>query len=80
LALAVAVLGAWNIVQSQVFAQGTVRWLTFADGLGLLGLALGGLVLHELSTERVVHALEVVGSAIDSDREAEADREPVRAA
>ena len=80
LALAVGAIGAWNIVQTQVFAQSTVKWLTFADGLGLLGLTLGGLVLHELSTERVVHALEVVGSAIGSEQEPKTDREPARAA
>jgi hypothetical protein len=82
LALLVGTIGAWNIVQTQVFADATSRWLTFADGLGLLGLTLAALVLHELSTERVVHALEVVRSAADGDAEqaAEADREAAQAA
>lgn len=53
-------IAAWNIIQSRVFAAGTARWLTFADGLGIAAVALVGLVLHELSTERVVHSLEVV--------------------
>jgi hypothetical protein len=61
-----AVIGGWQIVQTLVFSAATSRWLTFADGCALEALALAGLVLHELSTERVVHALEVVGSAIDS--------------
>jgi hypothetical protein len=79
LALAFTVLGAWNIVQSLVFGTSTARWLTFADGLGLLGLSLAGLVLHELSTERVVHALEVVGTAPARSEKVESDGEPVRA-
>lgn len=72
------VIGAWQVVQTLVFAGGTTRWLSFADGCALELLALAGLVLHELSTERVVHALEVVGSAADGD--AERRREPLHAA
>lgn len=53
-------IAGWNIVQSLVFGASTARWLTFADGLGILALAVAGLTLHELSTERVVHSLEVV--------------------
>lgn len=57
---AVAAIGAWQVVQALVFGTGTARWLTFADACGLLGAALAGLAVHELSTERVVHSLEVV--------------------
>lgn len=55
-----AALGAWTIVASLVFASGTVHWLGFASALGFVGLAITGLVAHELHTERVVHELEVV--------------------
>jgi uncharacterized membrane-anchored protein len=55
-----ASVAVWQIVQSLVFAASTSRWLTFADGLAFLATALAGLIVHELSTERVVHALEVV--------------------
>ncbi len=70
LAGAATAIGVWQIVQTLVFSGAATRWLTFANGCALELLALAGLVLHELSTERVVHALEVVGSAVDS---AEAD-------
>ena len=45
-----AVLGAWTVVASLVFAGATVTWLTFAEGtavaaLGLVGLALDHVVL-----------------------------------
>ena len=56
----VAVLAAWTIVESLVF-QGTVMtWLTFSAACGMLVLAVCGLTIHELSTERVVHTLEDV--------------------
>ena len=61
-----------------VFSGATTRWLGFADGCGLLGLAIAGLVLHELSTERVVHSLEVI-DARASGTSVEAEREPVHA-
>ena len=55
----IGVLGAWTIVASLVFAGSVVTWLGFASGAAFVGLALVGLVLHELYTERVVHSLEV---------------------
>lgn len=55
----IGLLGVWTIVASLVFAGSAVTWLGFASGVALVGLALIGLTLHELSTERVVHSLEV---------------------
>jgi hypothetical protein len=50
----------WETVQSAVFAGPVARWLTLANGVlaGTFGCI--GLVLHELTTERVIHVLEVV--------------------
>jgi hypothetical protein len=50
----------WEIVQSAVFAGAVAKWLTFSNGLIAGGLACAGLITHELSTERVIHVLEVV--------------------
>jgi len=55
----IGILGAWTIVASLVFGGSAVTWLGFASGVALAGLAFAGLTLHELSTERVVHAFEV---------------------
>jgi len=55
----IGVLGAWTIVASLVFSAGVVTWLGFASGIALVGLAFAGLTLHELHTERVVHAFEL---------------------
>jgi hypothetical protein len=55
-----AIVSAWMIVASQVFALDTVQNLTFAEALGIAALALVGLTAHELSTERVVHSLTPV--------------------
>ena len=66
-ALATAIVSAWMIVASQVFAQRTVRHLTLAEALVVAGLALIGLTVHELSTERVVHSLEVKAARRESE-------------
>lgn len=68
----IAVVSAWMIVASQVFSLGTVQNLTFAESLAIAGLALVGLTGHELSTERVVHALDPV-STRDREREQKLD-------
>ena len=59
----IGILGAWTVVASLVFAGSTVIWLGFASGVALVALALIGLTLHELTTERVVHSLEVTTAA-----------------
>jgi hypothetical protein len=55
----IGLLGAWTIVASLVFSGATVTWLGFASGIAFAALAVIGLTLHELYTERVVHSLEV---------------------
>lgn len=56
----IALVSAWMIVTTQVFSLATVQDLTFAESLGIVALALAGLTGHELSTERVVHALSPI--------------------
>jgi hypothetical protein len=53
-------LASWSAVASVVFTGGALRWLSFGEAIGLACLALGGLVAHELRTERVVHSFEAV--------------------
>lgn len=59
---ATAVLGALIIIESLLASGGAVIWLSFAGALGVLALAIAGLTVHELSTERVVHSIEVAPS------------------
>jgi hypothetical protein len=66
-AVAVAIVSAWMIVASQVFAQSAVRHLTLAEALAVGGLAIIGLTVNELSSERVVHSLEVSAGQRDSE-------------
>lgn len=55
----VTVIGAWTIIASLVFVPTTVLWLGFASALAVVALSVIGLTAHELTTERVVHSLEV---------------------
>jgi len=57
--LVAAAVGVWTIIASLVFSGAVMTWLGFASGGALAILAVAGLTAHELSTERVVHSLEV---------------------
>lgn len=60
LAGAMAAVAIWEIVATAAFEPDVGRWLTLSNGLAIAALACTGLVMHEISTERVVHVLEVV--------------------
>jgi hypothetical protein len=60
LAGAFGAVALWEVVQTSVFPGDVSRWLTLANGLVVAVLASAGLVAHELSSERVVHVLEVI--------------------
>ncbi|HVV14699.1 hypothetical protein [Amycolatopsis sp.] len=49
-------VGLWSLIAALVF---TSPALLFADALAVVLVALADLTVHELSTERVVHQLEV---------------------
>lgn len=57
-----AVLGAWTIIESLVFSGGALTWISFGGAIGAALIAVTGLVLHELRTERVVHELTVTNA------------------
>jgi hypothetical protein len=59
-AIATAVVSAWTIVASLVFSQPTVQNLASA------GLALVWLTTKELTSERVIHSLEMSEDRRDS--------------
>jgi len=55
----IGILGVWTVVASLEYVGSTLTWLGFASGAAMAALAVIGLTLHELSTERVVHSLDV---------------------
>jgi hypothetical protein len=59
---AITGLAGWTVVATAgIFSAGTERWIAFASGLGYIVAALGALGIHEASSSRVVHVLEVRG-------------------
>jgi hypothetical protein len=54
-----AVVGLWSLIAALVFDGTAQMWLVFASALALAAVALGDLIVHEATTERVVHQLEV---------------------
>lgn len=57
--LITAVIAGWTIIASLVFAPSTARWLIFASACAHVALSMVSLVVREITTERVVHHLEV---------------------
>jgi hypothetical protein len=55
--------GVWAIVASFAWSAGPLLDITLVTGIAFAVLGAAGLVIHELRTERVVHALEVTPSA-----------------
>jgi hypothetical protein len=53
------VLGVGLIVLSLIVANSTFVWIGLGAALAMVALAVIGLTLHELKTERVVHSIEL---------------------
>jgi peptidoglycan/LPS O-acetylase OafA/YrhL len=56
----IAVLGIVTIVQAVIFTGDTLMWVSFGTAVAAGLLAIAGLIDHEMSTERVVHELQVM--------------------
>lgn len=54
-----ALVGAWMIVEVLTLSSADVKWWSFGAAAALAGVSAIGLVIHEWSTERVVHELRV---------------------
>jgi hypothetical protein len=55
----------WSLVAALTFSGPALTWLVFADAIAVGVLALADLAVHEATTERVVHQLEVRDPAHD---------------
>ncbi len=54
-----ALVGAWMIVEVFALSLGDVKWWAFGSAVAISALSTIGVVIHEWSTERVVHELRV---------------------
>jgi hypothetical protein len=54
-----ALLGIWSLVAAVAFSGPALTWLVFADAIAVGVVALADLTVHEATTERVVHQLEI---------------------
>ena len=55
----------WSLVAALAFSGTVLTWLVFADAIAVGVLALADLAVHEATTERIVHSLEVRDPASD---------------
>lgn len=65
----IALVSAWTIVASLVFAASTVQHLALASSLAIAALATVGLTAHEVSLERA--AAMVKGTSAETDNSTE---------
>lgn len=56
---ALALVALWSLIAALTFTGSALTWLVFADALALAAVGLADLTAHEVSTEHVVHSLEV---------------------
>lgn len=61
--LVVVVLSAATIVTSLVFSGAAVRWLSFAEALGFVALAVTGLTVHEIGRWRAERGMRSLRGA-----------------
>ncbi|HEY2221618.1 hypothetical protein [Actinomycetospora sp.] len=54
-----AAVGIWSLVATLVFTGATLGWLIVAGAVAAVVLGVADLAAHEVTTERVVHQLEV---------------------
>lgn len=64
LSAATVVVAAALIVLTAAHGIGNLRWWTFGLGAGLAGVSLVASIVHELSSERVRHELEVAQTTV----------------
>jgi hypothetical protein len=55
----IGLIALWSLAAALAFSGSVLSWLIFADAIAVGVLALIDLGVHEASTERVVHQLEV---------------------
>ena len=60
-----SVVALWSLIAAVAFSGTALTWLVFADAIAVGVLALADLVVHEATTERIVHSLEVRDPAHD---------------
>jgi len=69
--VATGALALWSAVASVVYTGTTLTWLSFGEAIGFVALGVAGLVAHELSTERIVHAFEAIPADARDGRRSE---------
>jgi len=57
---AMVLVCAWEVTAAQAFGPPVARWVCFGSAWPLAALASVALVMHEISSERVVHTLQVI--------------------
>ena len=57
----------WSLIATLLFTGPALTWLVLAGGIALALIALADLAAHEVTTENVVHRLEVTGDTRGSD-------------
>ena len=63
-----ALVGAWMVVLVLVLNHPDIKWWSFGTAAALAGISALGLIVHEMTTERVVHELTVTHTSDRADQ------------
>jgi hypothetical protein len=63
----IGLVGLWSLIAALIFTGSVLSWLVLADAIALGVFALADLTAHEVSTESVVHRLEVTSDMRTSE-------------
>jgi hypothetical protein len=61
----IGLVALWSLIAAVAFSGSALTWLVFADAIAVGVLALADLAMHEATTERIVHQLEVRDPSLD---------------
>lgn len=64
----IGLVALWSLIATLTFSGVALTWLIFASAIFLGVCALGDLTAHEVTTENVVHRLEVTTAPADMSR------------
>lgn len=64
----IAAMGVWSVIAALLFTGGLLTWMVFGNAIALAVFALTDLTVHEVTTENVVHRLEVTTAPAEADR------------
>jgi hypothetical protein len=63
--VSLVLLGGWTIISARTVSGVTLRWLAFSEAVAMLGLAVVGMIGHELIVQRELRSTQEIAEPDD---------------